>query len=115
MSKEFFGEDNIRNISIKDRERMISEKNKNKTLLKENCNNLVKLTMTNINDIESYIENINSFNNMKTLMLKNIIFKNKNYDFLKCFNKLNKLNIINSKNFDIKILENLSKNITIKK
>ena len=112
VSKEFFGEDNIRNISIKDRERMISEKNKNKTLLKENCNNLVKLTMTNINDIESYIENINSFNNMKTLMLKNIIFKNKNYDFLKCFNKLNKLNIINSKNFDIKILENLSKNIT---
>ncbi len=47
---------------------MISEKNKNKTLLKENCNNLVKLTMTNINDIESYIENIHSFNNMKTLM-----------------------------------------------
>ena len=112
MPKEYLGEDNLRNITIKDREKIVNEKNKNKKILKENCNNLIKLKMSNINDVDSYTEDIISFNKMKSLKLKNIIFKNKNYEILKKFKNLNKLSIINSQNLEVKNLENLSQNIT---
>ena len=75
LPKEYLNEGYLRNISIKDRENIINEKNKNIKILKNNSHNLGKLNMSNIVDIESYFNDINSFNNMKTFKVKNISFK----------------------------------------
>ena len=111
LPKEYLNEGYIRNISIKDRENIINEKNKNIKILKNNSNNLGKLKMSNIVDIESYFNDINYFNNMKSFKVKNISFKNSNSEILKKFKNLEKLSINNTKNFELKILQNLSQNL----
>ena len=111
LPKEYLNEGYIRNISIKDREKIINEKNKNIKILKNNSHNLGKLNMSNIVDIESYFNDISSFNNMKSFKVKNISFKNSNNEILKKFKNLEKLSINNTKNFELKILQNLSQNL----
>ena len=101
-----------KNSSAKDKEKLKSEKNRYKNILKENYNNLLKLEMNNINDVDNYFDEIKSFENMKSLKLKNVNFIRKNNEFLKNFNKIKKLNITNAKNLEIKMLENLSDNLT---
>ena len=107
ISNSFF-----KNISIKNKEKFFDEKKKYKNILKENYNNLVKLKMNNINDVETYFDEIESFENMKSLKLKNINFIRNSNEFLKKFNKVNKLNINNAKNLEIRMLEYLSENLT---
>ena len=107
ISNSFF-----KNISIKNKEKFFDEKKKYKNILKENYNNLVKLKMNNINDVETYFDEIESFENMKSLKLKNINFIRNSNEFLKKFNKINKLNINNAKNLEIRMLEYLSENLT---
>ena len=68
--------------------------------------------MNNINDVETYFDEIESFENMKSLKLKNINFIRNSNEFLKKFNKINKLNINNAKNLEIRMLEYLSENLT---
>ena len=109
--KQYILEESINNLAPKTREKLISEKNKNKTILKENRNNLVKLKMTNIFDADTYLEEIFSFDNMKSLKLKRVSFKNKNDLFLKNCQKLEKLYIHSSKNFQHNLLQNLSKRL----
>ena len=111
LPKEYLNEGYLRNISIKDRENIINEKNKNIKILKNNSHNLGKLNMSNIVDIESYFNDINSFNNMKSFKIKNISFKNSNNEILSKFKNLEKLSINNTKNFELKILQNLSQNL----
>ena len=101
-----------KNSTAKDKEKLKPEKNRYKNILKENYNNLLKLEMNNINDVDNYFDEIKSFENMKSLKLKNVNFKRKNNEFLKNFNKIKKLNITNAKNLEIKMLENLSDNLT---
>ena len=109
--KQYILEENLNNLSPKTREKLNNEKNKNKTILKENRNNLVKLKMTNIFDADTYLEEIFSFDNMKSLKLKRVSFKNKNDLFLKNCQKLEKLYIHSSKNFEQSLLKNLSKRL----
>ena len=109
--KQYILEENINNLSPKIREKLNAEKNKNKTILKENRNNLVKLKMTNIFDADTYLEEIFSFDNMKSLKMKRVSFKNKNELFLKNCQKLEKLYIHSSKNFEYNLLKNLSKHL----
>ena len=109
--KQYILEENLNNLPPKTREKLTAEKNKNKTLLKENRNNLVKLKMTNIFDADTYLEEIFSFDNMKSLKLKRVSFKNKNDLFLKNCQKLEKLYIHSSKNFQYSLLQNLSKRL----
>ena len=101
-----------KNPTAKDKEKLKPEKNRYKNILKENYNNLLKLEMNNINDVDNYFDEIKSFENMKSLKLKNVNFIRKNNEFLKNFNKIKKLNINNAKNLEIKMLENLSDNLT---
>jgi len=112
LPKDYLSDVYFRNITIKDKERFINEKNKNKKILKENYINLVKLKMNNITYFDTYFDEINSFENMKSLKLKNVSFKSNNVEILKNFPNLNKLYINNSKNLDIHILQNLSQNLT---
>ena len=107
--KQYLFEDNL---SSQIKEKLMSEKIKNKNILRDNCNNLVKLKMTNIIDADTYFEDIPSFNNMKSLKIKRSSFKNNNEDFLKNCPKLEKLHINSSKNFQLKMLQNLSKSLT---
>ena len=100
------------NVSPKIKEKLMAETIKNKNILKDNCNNLVKLKMTNIRDADTYIEEIASFDNMKSLTFKNVSFKNKSDNFLKNCQKLEKLFISGSRNFELKMLQNLSKHLT---
>ena len=100
------------NLSSKVREELMTEKIKNKNILRDNCNNLVKLKMTNTIDADTYLEDIPSFDNMKSLKIKRVSFKNNNENFLKNCPKLEKLYINSSKNFELKILQNLSKHLT---
>ena len=100
------------NITPKIKEKLMAEKIKNKNMLRDNCNNLVKLKMTNITDADTYIQEIASFDNMKSLNFKNVSFKNKSDNFLKNCQKLEKLFISGSKNFELKMLQNLSKHLT---
>ena len=109
--KQYILEENLNNLSPKTREKLNNEKNKNKTILKENRNNLVKLKMTNIFDADTYLEDIFSFDNMKSLKMKRVSFKNKNDLFLKNCQKLEKLYIHSSKNFEQSLLKNLSKRL----
>ena len=112
LPKDYFSEAFLKNITIKNKETFINEKNKNKKILKENYNNLVKLKMNNINYFDTYFDEINSFDNMKSLTIKSVSFKNHNVGFLKIFPNLNKLNINNAKNFELQILQNLSQKLT---
>jgi hypothetical protein len=109
--KQYILEENLNNLSPKIKAKLNAEKNKNKTILKENRNNLVKLKMTNIFDADTYLEDIFSFDNMKSLKMKKVSFKNKNDLFLKNCQKLEKLYIHSSKNFDINLLKNVSKRL----
>ena len=109
--KQYILDENYNYLPLKIKEKLNAEKFKNKTILKENCNNLVKLKMTNVIDADTYLEDIISFENMKSLKMKRVSFKNKNDSFLKNCQKLEKLYITSSKNFEYKILQNLSKNL----
>ena len=100
------------NLSPKIKEKLIAKKIKNKNILKDNCNNLVKLKMSNIIEADTYLEDISSFNNLKSLKFKRVSFKNRNDYFLKNCQKLEKLFIYGSKNFELKMLQNLSTHIT---
>ena len=106
--KQYLFEENMNNLTSKIKEKLLAEKIKNKNILRDNCNNLVKLKMTNITDADTYIEEIASFDNMKSLSFKNVSFKNKSDNFLKNCQKLQKLFISGSKNFELKMLQNLS-------
>ena len=112
LPKDYLSDVYFRNITFKNKEKFINEKNKNKKILKENYINLVKLKMNNISYFDTYFDEINSFDNMKSLKLKNVSFKSNNVEILKNFPNLNKLYINNSKNLDIQILQNLSQNLT---
>ena len=111
MPKDYINDEFYKSITIKGKGKVIQERNKNKKILMENNNNLVKLKMTNINNVDNYFDGINSFENMKSLNVKNISFKNNSDDFLKKFKNLKKLSLNNIKNFEIKMLENLSQNL----
>ena len=113
LPRNYFDEGYIRNISLKEKEKLMNEKNKNKKILRENFNNLVKLKMNNIIDVENYFDEISDFNNMKSLKLKNVCFKNINEQFLSKFKNINKLKIINARYFESRHLENLSQNLTV--
>ena len=110
--KQYLFEENMNNLTSKIKEKLLAEKIKNKNILKENCNNLVKLKITNVNDADTYIEDISSFDNMKSLKFKRVSFKNRNDNFLKNCPKLEKLFICGSRNFELKMLQNLSKHLT---
>ena len=110
--KQYLFEDNINNLSSKTKEKIMTEKIKNKNILRDNCNNLVKLKMTNVIDADTYLEDIASFDNMKSLKFKRASFKNRSDNFLKNCPKLEKLFICGSKNFELKMLQNLSKHLT---
>ena len=110
--KQYLFEDNINNLSSKVKEKLLVEKIKNKNILRDNCNNLVKLKMTNVLDADTYLEDIASFDNMKSLKFKRASFKIRNDQFLKNCQKLEKLFICGSKNFELKMLQNLSKHLT---
>ena len=107
--KQYLFEDN--NLSSKIREKIMAEKIKNKNILRDNCNNLVKLKMTNVLDADTYLEDIATFENMKSLKFKRVSFKNRSDNFLKNCQKLEKLYICGSQNFELKMLQNLSKNL----
>ena len=77
LPRNYFNEGYIRNISLKEKEKLMNEKNKNKKILRENFSNLVKLKMNNIIDVENYFDEISDFNNMKSLKLKNSLFQPK--------------------------------------
>ena len=109
--KQYIYEKNINNLPLKIKEKLDSEKVKNKNILKNNCNNLVKLKMTNIKEADTYLEDIASFDNMKSLKMKRVTFKNTNEFFLKKCEKLEKLYITGSKNFEYKLLQNVSKRL----
>ena len=59
----------------------MAEKIKNKNILRDNCNNLVKLKMTNVLDADTYLEDIATFENMKSLKFKRVSFKNRSDNF----------------------------------
>ena len=111
MPKEYLSQGILRNITMKGKGKILEEKNKNKKILMENGNNLVKLRMTNVNDIDTYFDGNNTFDKMKSLKLKNVSFKNNSDEFLKNFKTISKLVINNAKNFEFKMLRNLSKNL----
>ena len=110
--KQYLFEENINNLSSKTKEKIMAEKIKNKNILRDNCNNLVKLKMTNVIDADTYLEDITSFDNLKSLKFKRASFKNRSDKFLKNCPKLEKLFICGSKNFELKMLQNLSKHLT---
>ena len=110
--KQYLFEENINNLSSKTKEKIMAEKIKNKNILRDNCNNLVKLKMTNVIDADTYLEDITSFDNLKSLKFKRASFKNRSDNFLKNCQKLEKLFICGSKNFELKMLQNLSKHLT---
>lgn len=110
--KQYLFEENLNNLSSSIKEKLLAEKLKNKNILRDNCNNLVKLKITNVNDADTYIEDIASFENMKSLKFKRVSFKNRNDNFLKNCPKLEKLFICGSRNFELKMLQNLSKHLT---
>ena len=72
--KQYLYEENNNNLSSKIKEKLMAEKIKNKNILRDNCNNLVKLKMTNIIDADTYLEDITSFDNLKSLKFKNVLF-----------------------------------------
>ena len=110
--KQYLFEENLNNLSSKEKEKLLATKIKNKNILRDNCNNLVKLKITNVNDADTYIEDISSFDNMKSLKFKRVSFKNRSDKFLKNCPKLEKLFICGSRNFELKMLQNLSKHLT---
>ena len=110
--KYYLIEDNAVNISENTKEKLRAEAIKNKNILRDNCNNLVRLKMTNVLDADTYLEDISSFDNMKTLKFKRVTFKKRNENFLKNCPKLEKLSISGSKNFELKMLQNLSSHLT---
>ena len=112
LPKKYILEENINYLPPKIKENLLAEKIKNKNILRDNCNNLTKLKMTNIIDADTYLEDITSFDNMRSLKLKRVSFKNNNENFLKNCQKLEKLYISGSKNLELKMLQNLSMNIT---
>ena len=112
LPKDYLNDVYFKNITFKNKERFNNEKNKNKKILKENYNNLVKLKMNNIKYFDTYFDEINSFDNMKSLKLENVSFKDNNIEFLKNFPNINKLKINNAKNLEFEIFQNLSKNLT---
>ena len=110
--KKYLFEENMLNLSSNIKEKLTAEKIKNQNILRENCNSLTKLKMTNVLEADTYLENIASFNNMKSLKFKRVTFKNKSETFLKNCQKLEKLSISGSRNFELKMLQNISKHLT---
>ena len=110
--KKYILEENLNNLPPKVKEKLLSEKLQNINILKDNCSNLAKLKMINIIDADTYLEDITSFDNLKSLKFKRVSFKNKNGNFLKNCQKLEKLSINSSKNFELIMLQNLSKNLS---
>lgn len=109
--KQYLFEEKL-NLPSNIQEKLTAEKIKNKNILRDNCNNLVKLKMTNVLEADTYLEDITSFDNMKSLKFKRVTFKNKSETFLKNCQKLEKLSISGSRNFELKMLQNLSKHLT---
>ena len=74
------------------------------------CNKLLScLKLNNISEMDHYFKNDIQYQNLKSLYMKNITYKNN--QFFKKFPNLEKLNINLCLNLDLKILENLSNNI----
>ena len=73
------------------------------------CNNqLSYLKLNDIHEIDNYFENDLQYQNLKSFYMKNISFSNKH--FFKKFPNIEKFNISQCLNFDLKMLENLTFN-----
>ena len=99
----------------KERERERESKYKSKKLfdnrmLKENSNNLMKINISNIKDINKYFDNDIIFSKAKSLLIDNVSKFSDN--FLYNFPNLEKLQIKYCSSLDINQMTNLSNNIT---
>ena len=91
------------------------EKNDNDgTMLLNNFNNLTRLKINKARSADSYFDDVNDFPKLSNLKFNNVAFSNEKKKYLvfkKCPN-LEKLVINGANDFEIKMLENLSNNIT---
>ena len=97
----------------KERERESKFKSKkliDKRMLKENSNNLMKINISNIKDINKYFDNDIIFPKAKNLLIDNVSKFSDN--FLYNFPNLEKLQIKYCSSLDINQMTNLSNNIT---
>ena len=97
----------------KERERESKYKSKKFTdnrMLKENSNNLMKINISNIKDLNKYFDNDIIFPKAKSLLIDNV--SKLSDDFLYNFPNLEKLQIKYCPSLDINQMTNLSNNIT---
>ena len=108
--KYYFGEDNkkITLSAEEEKKRRLKKENDIKTI-SENQNNIIKLKMKNINEVDGYFIKTTSFTKMKGLLLENITLKN--YNFLYLFPYLAKLKIKSCQSLEIDIFRNMSTNL----
>ena len=79
-------------------------------MLKENRNNLMKINISNINNINNYFDDEINFPKTKSLLIDNV--SNISDNFLQFFPNLEKLQIKYCPSLDIDIMSHLSNNIT---
>lgn len=86
----------------------------NKKIMSDNHSNIVKLKMNNVFFADKYFDKDLTYNKIKYLKFDNVTFsqdKNMNCNFLQNIPNLENLIINSSNNFEISILENLSKSL----
>ena len=87
-----------------------SKKYSDNKMLKENSNNLIKIKISNIKDINKYFDNDIVFTKAKSLLVDNVSSISEN--FLHNFPNLEKLQIKYCPSLDIEIMTNISNKIT---
>ena len=102
-------------MTNQERERERESKFKSKKIidnrmLKENSNNLMKINISNIKDINKYFDNDMTFPKAKSLLIDNVLKISE--QFLYNFPNLEKLQIKYCPSLDINLMEYLSNNIT---
>jgi hypothetical protein len=97
-------------MTNKDKEKYKSKKFYDNKMLKENSNNIMKLNISNIDNINNYFDNEINFPKAKSLLIDNVSDISEN--FLRNFPNLEKLQIKYCPSLDIDIMIHLSNNIT---
>ena len=108
--KNYFGEDN-KKISLspeEEKKRRMKKENDIKNIY-ENQNNIIKLKMKNINEVDAYFIKSTSFAKLKGLLFENITLKNQNIFYL--FPYLSKLKIKNCQSLELGIFKIMSTNL----
>ena len=89
-------------------------KNKNKKIMEDNYSNLVKLTMNDVFHPETYFDKNIKYKKLRYLKMNNVSFKqnrNNNNNFFDSIPAMEHLVINSSNNFEISLLQNLSKSL----